>query len=409
MQPLHVVYHTAALGAAWCWKSLIAEQLGMLKECGLVAIRATHVGRGEAFLRAEAERLGLDLTVVRSDPNTDHFETFALAEVERLAKVEKTDLPILYLHTKGISAPHHLGKLKWRKFMEFHTIRQWRWNISTLADHDCVGADWIDTDWHHSRGHFCGNFWIANAEYLRCLPDFWEYHAACDRSRFSCESYIGSGPSVRPWSLVCRNHALWPDDFDWMTLGPWEFRCEMGYPPAPILLNLGCNRFYRAGWINVDLDRCHPADLYEDAALLPSIAPGTVDEIYAGHIAEHVEDVTQAFRRWWEILRVGGKITVVVPDGPGAVRLWAAGQTFPVLGAAPDAGMLGIATGYLSREASEADAALLQMHRRVFDSSALSACLQHAGFRGIRPVDNHPLMVCPSSSLGWQIALEGIK
>jgi len=32
-----------------------------------------------------------------------------------------------------------------------------------------------------------------------------------------------------------------------------------------------------------------------------------------------------------------------------------------------------------------------------------------SGFINIAPVDNHEAMVAPSSTLGWQLALEGYK
>lgn len=240
-QPLHVVYHAAGMGPDWYWKSVVSEQLALLREVGLSHVRATYVGQGVEWFVAEAERCAIALNLVRADTNTDHYETFALLEVERLAKEERTDRPIMYLHTKGVSAPHHVGKLKWRKFMEYHTVRQWQRNLTALADHDCVGVDWIDGV-GHSCGHFCGNFWIATADWIRRLPDFWGYHNARDRVRFSCESWIGSNPSVRPHSLVCRNQTLWYDDFDWSRLAPWDFRCEIAHQPlgagAPLRLGL---------------------------------------------------------------------------------------------------------------------------------------------------------------------------
>ena len=49
------------------------------------------------------------------------------------------------------------------------------------------------------------------------------------------------------------------------------------------------------------------------------------------------------------------------------------------------------------------------LHNRVFDESTLRICMEAVGFINVRPVDNHEAMVAPSSSLGWQIALEGYK
>jgi hypothetical protein len=219
------------MGPDWAWKPVVSEQLALLREVGLSQVRATHVGQGLDWFRAEAGRCGIDLELVRADTNTDHYETFALAEVERLAKEDRTDLPILYLHTKGVSAPHHLGKIKWRKVMEHHSVREWRRNLRALADHDCVGVDWVEGV-GHSCGHFCGNFWIATADWIRRLPSFWDYHDSRERVRFSCESWIGSNHAARPCSLVCRNQTLWYDDFDWSQLATWDYRCEIATLPT---------------------------------------------------------------------------------------------------------------------------------------------------------------------------------
>ncbi len=173
-------------------------------------------------------------------------------------------------------------------------------------------------------------------------------------------------------------------------------------------LNLGCWIFYRDGWVNIDHDRSVRADRYEDATLLPSIAPDSIEEIYAGHLAEHVEDVKGTFARWGEVLKPGGRITITVPDCRGANRLWLERKRFPALEVEPDEGILQITTGVkpadLRGRAPEA-----VLHKRVFDESTLRICMEAAGFVSIASVDNHEAMVAPCSALGWQIALEGYK
>ena len=49
------------------------------------------------------------------------------------------------------------------------------------------------------------------------------------------------------------------------------------------------------------------------------------------------------------------------------------------------------------------------MRDRVFDESTLRICMESVGFINIAPVDNNEAMVAPSSTLGWQLALEGYK
>ncbi len=173
-------------------------------------------------------------------------------------------------------------------------------------------------------------------------------------------------------------------------------------------LNLGCWIFYREGWVNIDHDRSIRADRYEDATALPSVAPDSVEEIYAGHLAEHVDNVQATFTRWHAVLKPGGRITITVPDCRGANRLWLKGKRFPALEVGPDEGILQITTGVkpadLHGRAPEA-----VLHKRVFDESTLRICMEAAGFVDIASVDNHEAMVAPCSTLGWQIALEGYK
>jgi ubiquinone/menaquinone biosynthesis C-methylase UbiE len=173
-------------------------------------------------------------------------------------------------------------------------------------------------------------------------------------------------------------------------------------------LNLGCWIFYRDGWINIDLDPSVRADCHEDASRLPSFAANSVDEIYAGHIAEHVNDVKAAFTRWYEVLKPGGRITITVPDCRGANRLWLEGKRFPALEVGPNDGILQVTTGVKALDLHGRDAAAV-LHKRVFDESTLRVCMEAAGFEEISSVDNHEIMVAPCSALGWQIALQGFR
>lgn len=195
-----VVYHVAAMGD---WQDVVREQLRLIRDVGLGAeVRCTHVGGGLDWLLAEAKACDVNLVIVRSDPNTDHYETFAILEIERLARVENTDRNILYMHTKGVSAPGHAGKHSWRRAMEEYVVRLWRRNVETLGDgsgYDAIGLNWQQ----HSQQHFSGNFWIARPDWIRRLPDFVTYHHALQCVRYSCEFWIGAMEWCRAYSLAC--------------------------------------------------------------------------------------------------------------------------------------------------------------------------------------------------------------
>lgn len=396
----HVVYHVAEMGD---WKEVVAEQFRLLRDSGLgltEAIRVTFVGVDLVWLREEAIRVGIQIEVVYFDANLMHCETFAMLEIERLAKVEKTDRPILYFHTKGVSAPGHRGKYVWRRSMEEYVVRLWQHNLQFISDesgYDAVGLNWCSV----GLQHFSGNFWIARADWIRRLPDFVGYHHARNLVRFSCETWIGALQWCRAYSLGCSDYWGWDNANKLIGLNP-----PPPTTPDAIRLNLGCWTFYANGWTNIDLNPDIKADIYGDASTLEGFEENSVNEIYAGHLAEHLVDLEVTFKRWFQVLKPGGVLTVVVPDCEGAVSLWRSNSRFPGIDVDADSGLVGTATGYRTREEAAADVHGFQVHKRMFDQSLLSLCLKACGFVELRGVDNHPLMVVSCSRLGWQIAIE---
>ena len=159
-------------------------------------------------------------------------------------------------------------------------------------------------------------------------------------------------------------------------------------------LNLDCWIFYQKG--------------YEDISTLSSFEANCPDEIYAGHVAEHVDDIKASFGRWFEVLKPGGRITITVPDCRGANRIWLDRKRFPALALGPDEGIIAITTGVKADDVGDQQEEAV-LHNRVFDESTLRICMEAAGFINVAPVDNHETMVAPSSALGWQLALEGYK
>ena len=242
--PPIVVYHVAAMGD---WQNVVVEQFRILDRAGLHEIRITHVGQGIEWLLAEAERRGIRATLVRTDPNTLHYETFGMFEVERIAREEKPDRAILYFHTKGVSRPDIPAKRLWRRLMDHHVVLKWRENVAQLANVDAVGVNWLQC----SNSHFAGNYWIARPDWIRKLPDYAEFHNRGNRERFTCEWWIGSAPNIRKLSLVCEGE-YWGDDRE----SHFVRRMPPDDTPPEITWVSGANRGYEA-----DLSRlmasCH--------------------------------------------------------------------------------------------------------------------------------------------------------
>lgn len=51
-----------------------------------------------------------------------------------------------------------------------------------------------------------------------------------------------------------------------------------------------------------------------DAATLPGLAPESFDWVYSSHCLEDLSDPLSALHRWWEVLKPGGCLLLVVPD-----------------------------------------------------------------------------------------------
>jgi predicted SAM-dependent methyltransferase len=379
------------------WQQVAEEQLALAARVGLQLMRVSFVGVGLDWLLSAGKRHGVALNIVRSDANVMHYETFAMLDIESIAR--ETEKPILYWHTKGVSAPGHEGKRRWRQFMQRVLVEKWRDNVLFLDRFNAVGPNWRNFG---TCPHFSGNFWLARPSWIRQLPDYVQYHVGQGLTRTSCEFWIGSRPNPTIVSVGTTDQDFCRDDYDWNAL---ERAVDRGTPGKK--LNLGCWTFYHDGWVNVDLDPLIKADLYEDVETLPSIEAGSVDEIYAGHVLEHVVDVGAALRRWFDLLRPGGSCTVVVPDLVGAIGLWRAGRTFPGINYPPDEGLIAIAAGV--RTPAEAAVKELQLHRRAFDFPTLKLCMEAAGFAAVHPYDDHPLMVLPNHALGWQISAKGVR
>jgi len=185
----HVVYHVAQMGD---WQEVVCEQLAALKEAGLEEVRVSIAGGPGAWVVAESASRGVRATIIAETSNLKSYESGAMNEIARLAS--ESDRPILYLHTKGVSAPNNHGKRLWRRVMMRHLVAKWREYWPGLNTYDAIGCNWMPS---HRAGnelcpHFAGNFWLARADHIRALVPWEQWWRRRGKERFSCESWIGS-------------------------------------------------------------------------------------------------------------------------------------------------------------------------------------------------------------------------
>ena len=81
-------------------------------------------------------------------------------------------------------------------------------------------------------------------------------------------------------------------------------------------LHLGCGTKKLEGWVNIDsVPECRPDVVHDITRPLP-YADQTADELLAEDLLEHFDKYIRylVFYEWTRVLKVGGKITLQVPD-----------------------------------------------------------------------------------------------
>lgn len=81
-----------------------------------------------------------------------------------------TNRRILYLHTKGVTHSHQLVKKNvdaWVEYLDLYNIHKWKECVDALDTHDVAGGLYESSN----PKHFSGNFWWANTNYIKTLPE----------------------------------------------------------------------------------------------------------------------------------------------------------------------------------------------------------------------------------------------
>lgn len=139
------------------------------------------------------------------------LEIPTLIELKKFCNSLTEEKYILYLHIKGISWIHHtptnLYTKDWREFLLHFNVNKWKECVEKLDNgFDTVGVNWkIDHQYHH----YSGNFWWANSEYIKKLPNFVrpkdinyvsQFNFSDITDKYDAEFWIGIG-SPRACSL----------------------------------------------------------------------------------------------------------------------------------------------------------------------------------------------------------------
>lgn len=180
------------IGAIGDWRRIIDEQYSKMRRSGLYDA-SDRIVVGFIGGRDREQELGIPIL---TDPKFDVFSTERLADYEfptlaRLwqeAQESEESFLCYYLHTKGASlaaTPRQAAADAWRRYMEYFNVEKWQDCAEILNRHETCGVELQCEDSHYS-----GNFWWARSEYIKKLPNGYEYWRQNKDNRVAAEFYL---------------------------------------------------------------------------------------------------------------------------------------------------------------------------------------------------------------------------
>ncbi len=159
-------------------------------------------------------------------------------------------------------------------------------------------------------------------------------------------------------------------------------------------LNLGSNTHSIDGYTNVDICSYSNVDVRADVMRLP-FESETVDEIYAGHVLEHLDRPTDFFIECHRVLVSRGLLAVVVPD---------------VATSNSDSNIqIGVLFGFWLDEDGNPDPnTKASVHRTLWSDFSVRGVAELCGFKctvGIDPLHDERLV----TGADWQVGAEFVK
>lgn len=91
-----------------------------------------------------------------------------------------------------------------------------------------------------------------------------------------------------------------------------------------IKLHLGCGYKKHPEYINIDVQFNPNVDEISDIRYLRKYKTNTIDKIYSCHVLEHFNrwDYKNVLRRWYDLLKDGGRLRLAVPDFESVVDIY---------------------------------------------------------------------------------------
>lgn len=241
-------YHIYLSDDYGTWTSMFLEQMKQIEDSGLLAelntIRVVCITQNDKRMdvfrqlcttKFDTEKaVNIELSLVKNPYPNDQVmldniesdytitENFTYRMIYEACQTEK--MYVCYIHSKGITAADNFLKNRiidaqrfkdyyyWRQFLSWGVIKNWRKCIDALnVGYDVAGVNYFTKP----AKHFSGNFWWANSEYIKTLPDpstkeWWEelrrktndaWMKTCS-DRFRDEQWLCSKDNVKVYKVV---------------------------------------------------------------------------------------------------------------------------------------------------------------------------------------------------------------
>lgn len=168
------------------WIPIVDNQIELLSNSGLLnAAEVLYIGlNGDQDLPP----FPIDPTKMSVNTNSDwRDERETLRALKKFGE-DNEDFVILYIHNKGVTDPDNTNIKDWVDILNYFCITRWKDCLKVLETRfGAVGA-------LLKERHYHGNFWWADAGYIKSLPDT-KLHREYKISFLECdpEYWIGDG------------------------------------------------------------------------------------------------------------------------------------------------------------------------------------------------------------------------
>lgn len=182
------------------WRNILDEQINKVCSSSLYsAIDLFHIGINGN------EDLPYSLPKIKTKQNNlQNSEADTLYSLWEYA-TSNPEAKILYFYNKGVTHFNHDARFyntnSWRLYLEYFNIIKWKECIHKLKLYDTVGTEFVTEsnywdskhNWRQeSNWHYSGNFWWANASYVKNLDPYYVYSDAENNIRNRCEFWLGT-------------------------------------------------------------------------------------------------------------------------------------------------------------------------------------------------------------------------